>query len=89
MTATQGVKLDEATRQRLKALGQLRKRTTHWLMRTAIERYLVVEEAYEREKLEDLERWEQYRMTGKTISQPAVTHWLANLAQGKVTPCPE
>ena len=40
MTTTMGVKLDEATRDRLKALGAARQRSPHWLMREAIREYL-------------------------------------------------
>jgi len=68
---THGVKLDEATANRLKALGAIRDRSPHWLMRTAIERYLDAEETYEREKREDMERWERYQLTGVAISHEA------------------
>jgi predicted transcriptional regulator len=85
---TQGIKLDDVTRQRLKALGEARKRSPHWLMRTAIARYLDEEERYEREKQEDMERWEAYQLTGKAISHETATKWLRNLAQGEAGPCP-
>ena len=42
---TMGVKLDERTRDRLKILGEARRRSPHWLMREAIREYL--------ERLED------------------------------------
>jgi predicted transcriptional regulator len=89
MSVTQGIKLDETTHKRLKALGEIRHRTPHWLMCAAIEDYLEREEAYEREKHEDMERWEQYQLTAKAIPQEIVTEWLSNLAQGKATPCPK
>lgn len=89
MPATQGVKLDKDVINRLKTLGQIRQRTPHWLMKTAIETYLEREERSEREKAEDMARWEQYQLTGKAIPQAVVTDWLANLAQGKVVPCPK
>lgn len=89
MAATQGIKLDEDIRKRLKALGELRNRSPHWLMRTAIQNYLEQEESYEREKQEDMERWENYQLTGKAISHDTATEWLNSLAQGKVTPCPK
>ena len=44
---TIGVKFDRETRARLQKLGQARQRSTHWLMREAIRRYLEVEERYE------------------------------------------
>lgn len=89
MTTTQGVKLDESTCQRLKELGRLRERSPHWLMRTAIEKYLEQEEHFEREKREDMERWERYQLTGKTVPHAKVTKWLGELAAGKNKPCPK
>lgn len=80
---TQGIKLDETTRQRLKALGELRDRSPHWLMKTAIEHYLDREERYEREKREDMAAWEDYKLTGESISQESMLAWLDGIAQGK------
>ena len=47
---TVGVKLDGETRARLKKLGDARQRSTHWLMKEAIARYLEAEERYELER---------------------------------------
>jgi len=88
MSQTKGVKLDETTRQRLEALARIRDRSPHWLMCKAIETYLDREEQYEREKREDMERWEQYQLTGVAVSHEKAAAWLENLAQGKVTSCP-
>jgi predicted transcriptional regulator len=87
-TTTQGVKLDEETRRRLRALGKLRKRSPHFLMREAIESYLEREESYEHEKREDMERWERYELTGEAVSHDVAGEWLRNLAQGKAAACP-
>jgi predicted transcriptional regulator len=88
MSATLGIKLDDETRARLKALGALRDRSPHWLMRTAILEYLDREEAYEREKREDRERWEQYQLTGDAVPHDVVRQWLTDIANGENTPCP-
>lgn len=66
-TTTIGVKLDEETRERLKKLGEHKQRSTHWLMKEAIYRYLEAEERYEREKSEDMARWERFLDTGNAI----------------------
>jgi len=89
MSTTHGIKLDAATLERLKRLGALRKRSPHWLMKEAIESYLEREERYEQEKLEDMERWEQYCLTGHAVSQSEATKWLTFLAEGRVSPCPK
>jgi predicted transcriptional regulator len=54
----------------------------------AIETYLDCEEKYEQEKREDMERWEQYQLTGIAVSHEKAAEWLENLAQGKVSDCP-
>jgi predicted transcriptional regulator len=89
MSTTQGIKLEKEISQRLKQLGQIRDRSPHWLMRTAIEEYLEREEKYEREKREDMERWERCQIPGYAISNEIALQWLDALADGKDVPCPE
>ncbi len=88
MSSTLGIKLDDQTRERLRALGELRDRSPHWLMKTAILEYLEREEAYEREKREDMERWERYQLTGEAVAHDAVKEWLEGIAAGQRRPCP-
>lgn len=83
MSTTQGIKLDENTQARLKALAEKRKRSPHWLMRTAIENYLKHEEQYEAEKAEDAARWEHYVITGKAIDGERMEKILQDLSKGK------
>jgi predicted transcriptional regulator len=75
-----GVKLDSETRARLRKLGEVRHRSTHWLMREAIRRYLEVEERYEQEKAEDQARYQAYLETGNHIGQEDMQVWLEQLA---------
>ncbi len=89
MSTTQGVKLDDETSARLKALAKQRNRSSHWLMRTAIETFLEREEQYEREKEEDMAEYEEYLLTGKAIDNKVVLVWLNDLATNKITPCPK
>jgi predicted transcriptional regulator len=81
MATTQGIKLDDKTRNRLKALAEKRNRSPHWIMKTAIEGYLEREENYEREKSEDMERWEQYQLMGKSVDQESVEKLLDKLSE--------
>ena len=83
-TTTMGVKLDRETRARLKKLGEARHRSSHWLMREAIRRYLEVEERYEQEKAEDQARYQAYLETGKHISYEDMLVWLDQLAEQAV-----
>lgn len=86
MTATRGIKLDAETHDRLKALAALRDRSPHWVMKTALLEYLDREEAYEREKQEDQERWERYQLTGEAVPHEQVAAWLEGIAAGKSAP---
>ncbi len=79
--ATIGVRLDELTRERLKKLGETKQRSTHWLMKNAITRYLATEERYELEKAEDWARWQRYIDTGNALSHEDVKARLEVLAK--------
>ena len=83
MSTTQGIKLDDDVQKRLKVLAQAKNRTPHWLMRTAVEDYLNREEQYEKEKAEDMARWEHYLLTGKAIDNKSVMPWLKDLSEGR------
>ncbi len=83
MATTQGIKLDDETQKRLKALAIKRDRSPHWLMRTAIETYLNHEEQYELEKSEDLRRWQQYELTNEAVDHSKAAILLEQLAHGQ------
>lgn len=89
MATTQGIKLDDETRSRLKSLAKKRDRSPHWIMRTAIEDYLVREEQYELELKEDIRRYELYQLTGRTVDTKSVEKWLTDLSEGKHSPRPQ
>ncbi len=88
-TINTGIKLDETLHTRLKALGTAKERTPHWLMKAAIEEYVEREETYEREKREDMERWQRYKLTGHAIPHEAVSAWLALWGSENELPCPK
>lgn len=87
-SATMGVKLDEQTRDRLKTLGEARRRSPHWLMREAIREYLEREEEAERRNLEADEAWADYQRTGQFVSNEAMTAWLDTWGTDREGPCP-
>ena len=57
-------------------------------MKTAIEEYVVREETYEREKREDMQRWQRYKTTGYTISGSDVNEWFASWGNESKLPRP-
>jgi predicted transcriptional regulator len=73
---TLGVKVDEQLHERLKMMAELKDRSTHWIIKRAIEQYLEQEEAVARDREEDRERWERYVLTGEAVPNAAVTAWL-------------
>lgn len=89
MSTTQAIKLDDETNNRLKALASQRNRSAHWLLRDALQRYLIEEERYEREKAEDLAEYENYLLSGKAIDNDTVASWLSELSSGKKTAWPK
>ena len=69
------VRLTEEVEARLEALGRARDRAPHYLMRTAIERFLDVEEAREAERRLVLERWEKFMITGEAADHADIAAW--------------
>lgn len=82
-SATIGVKVDEKTRERLKALADSRDRSPHWMIKRALAEYLDREEAKELERREDEARWERYVLTGEAVDHDRVKGWLSALVEGK------
>ena len=79
--STVGLRLNDETKDRLKALGQIRDRTPHYLMKEAIERYLKTEEALEEERAILRRRWEEYELTGESVSHADVRKWAQGLRE--------
>lgn len=88
MTTTMGVKLDEGTRDRLKALGAIRQRSPHWLMREAIREYLERAEQLESRNREADVAWADYQRTGQHLSHAAMTNWLDTWGTEQDSACP-
>ena len=78
MTTTTGIKLEPEIKERLQALGKLRDRSPHWLMKHAIALYIDKEERIERERQEDEERYQHYVRTGEHFTQKQMEDWIDN-----------
>lgn len=89
MTNTVGIKIDEGTKNRLKALGEIRRRSPHWLMKEAISKYLDYEEEIERRNQEANEAWEEYQKTGRYVKGEDMIAWLDTWGTDKEKPCPK
>jgi predicted transcriptional regulator len=88
-STTVGVKLDDATRQRLKAVADELDRAPHWVIKTALNEWLDREEAALKQRQDDAARWAHYQETGLAIPQARVMQWLDALAAGRSEACPK
>ncbi len=88
MSTTLGVKIEPEVRERLKTLAEQKDRSTHWIIKKAIEEYLAREESALRELREDSERWERYQLTGEAVANDDAIAWLDQLAAGHRAPWP-
>ena len=85
-SATMGVRLNEDIQNRLEALGKARDRTPHYLMKTAVERYLEIEESVETERQIAKSRWEKYELTGETVDHTDVKAWATSVRPSEADP---
>lgn len=75
-SSTVSLRLDNETQARLKALGETRDRTPHYLMKEAVDRYLEAEEADEAEYKLTMKRWHHYEITGEYVEDADVAAWV-------------
>jgi len=73
------IKLDTSHRARIKSLATAKKRTPHYLMKEAIERYLVVEEAQQTILKSVDDSIAHYEATGLHITLDEVRNWAQEL----------
>ncbi len=69
------VKIAPPIKKRLQALGKIKQRSTHWLMKEAITNYLKLEEHEEQLKQETIQRWQEMK-EGKFLGNDKITEWL-------------
>jgi predicted transcriptional regulator len=82
-TSTTSLKLDDATRERVRKLASARRRSAHWLMREAIEQYVEREEKRESFKQDALAAWQEYQSTGRHVTGEEAEAWLTRLEDGE------
>jgi predicted transcriptional regulator len=81
--STTSLKLDAEIKARLQQLAQLRRRSSHWLMREAIEQYVEREERREQLRQDALAAWAEYQATGLHVTAEEADAWLAQLEAGE------
>ena len=90
-TATRpiAIKIDENTRERLKTLADARHRTSHWMMREAIQQYLEREEKREAFRQDAIKAWADFQETGLHATSEEADAWLEKLEAGQDVEPPE
>ena len=89
MASATSVKLDDDMKGRVRHLAEVRKRTSHWIMREAISQYVEREEKRESLRLDTLEAWEEFQETGFHATAEEVDQWLDSWGTDKELPAPE
>ena len=77
------VKIDDNLKDRVQLLATARKRSSHWIMREAIVRYVEQEEARENVRQSAIAAWEGYQQTGLHATFEEADAWLAELEGDK------
>lgn len=87
--AVTSIKLDADLKDRVSSLAKARRRAPHWIMREAINEYVVREETRQRWAEEARASWEHYQQTGLHITHEEVGEWLKKLAAGERAELPQ
>ncbi len=88
-TVTTSLKLDAEIKERVQQLAAARRRSSHWIMREAIEEYVTREEKREQLRHDALAAWDHYQKTGLHVTEEELDTWVATLESGKDTPAPK
>ena len=85
---TFSVKLDNEMRARIEHVAEARHRSSHWVMREAIQQY--VDREMKREAfLQDAQKaWEEFRETGLHATADEVETWLSSWGTDNELPAP-
>lgn len=83
-----GVKIPPELKDRLHKISVAKHRSTHWIMKEAIQQYVEREESAEEFKRETIEAWEEYQRDGLHITHNEMTGWLNTWGTPNEMECP-
>ncbi len=83
------VKIDDTLKGRIQHLADARQRSSHWIMREAIARYVEQEEARENLRQAAVAAWDGYQATGLHATFDEADAWLAELESGDAAEPPQ
>ncbi len=87
--STTSLKLDREMKARVQRLAEARRRTSHWIMREAIEEYVSREEKRQSFIQDAQSAWEEFERTGLHLTGEEVDDWMTKLESGEDAPVPE
>ena len=88
-TSTTRLKLDVTRKARVQRLAEAHRRTSHWIMREAIEEYVTREEKRQSFLQDAVAAWQDYQQTGLHLTAEEADAWMAKLEAGEDAPIPE
>ncbi|AOO81346.1 CopG family ribbon-helix-helix protein [Bosea vaviloviae] len=88
MAAVTSIKLDDELKGRVQNLAAARRRTSHWIMREAIEQYVAREEKHEALRQDTVKAWEEFQATGLRATADEVEKWLSSWGSENELPTP-
>ncbi|MCK3777293.1 CopG family ribbon-helix-helix protein [Ensifer sesbaniae] len=89
MASPTSLKLDDELKGRVQHLAEIRRRSSHWIMREAIAQYVEREEKREALRQDTLAAWEEYQSTGLHATAAEVENWLSTWGADDESAAPE
>ena len=89
MASPTSLKLDDELKGRVQHLAEIRRRSSHWMMREAIAQYVEREEKREALRHDTLNAWEEYQATGPHATADEVEKWLSTWGTDDESAAPE
>ena len=83
MAAATSIKLDDILKGRVQHLAEVRRRSSHWIMREAIAQYVEREEKREAFRQDAIRAWDEYQQKGLHLTLEEADTWLAKLELGE------
>ncbi|MBB3916165.1 MULTISPECIES: CopG family ribbon-helix-helix protein [Rhizobium] len=89
MASPTSLKLDDELKGRVQQLAEVRRRSSHWIMREAIAQYVEREEKREALRQQTLNAWDEFQVSGLHVTGDEVENWLSTWGTDDELPTPE
>ena len=89
MASPTSLKLDDELKGRVQQLAEVRRRSSHWIMREAIAQYVEREEKREALRQQTLNAWAEFQVSGLHVTGDEVENWLSTWGTDDELPTPE